>query len=101
MSAEDWAWAQAWRGPGRVPSVEAPRLGYVPGAAVVHGHARTFRSLVRRTAAEHAVRVACGEPPAVPDARRLVAALPGVIGPDARGALGELLGQWWAGRRAG
>ncbi|MEN9786336.1 MAG: hypothetical protein RLZZ299_1600 [Pseudomonadota bacterium] len=99
--AEDWAWAQGWQGPGRVRAGDRPRLGYAPAARVVHGHVRTFRSLLRRTAAEHGVRVACGESPAVPDVRRLLAALPGVLGPDVRGALGELLGQWWAGRRVG
>lgn len=84
--AEDWRW-------GRRHAV-----GYVPSATVVHAHPRRFGELYRRTRDIHAVRVAAGEPAAVRDVRGLFAALPGVVGADAPGALGELLGQFVGGR---
>lgn len=86
--AEDWRW-------GRRHDV-----GYVPTATVVHAHPRRFRELYARTRAIHRVRVATGEPAPVPDLPSLLAALPGVVGRDAPGALGELLGQWAGGRRS-
>lgn len=84
--AEDWRW-------GRRHDV-----GYAPAATVVHAHPRRFRELYARTRAIHAVRIAAGEPAAVIGARGLLAALPGAMGADAPGALGELLGQYVAGR---
>ncbi|MES2643813.1 MAG: hypothetical protein V4850_30275 [Myxococcota bacterium] len=87
--AEDWRWGRRHD------------IGYVPAAVVVHAHPRRFRELYTRTRAIHAVRIDAGEPPAVPDVRSLLTALPGVLGPDGPGALGELLGQFVAGRGAG
>ncbi|MDP2308961.1 MAG: hypothetical protein Q8P18_23260 [Pseudomonadota bacterium] len=85
--AEDWRW-------GRRHDV-----AYVPAAVVAHAHPRRFGELYTRTRAIHAVRIAAGEPAAVPGLGALVTALPGVVGADAPGALGELLGQFVAGRR--
>lgn len=85
-TAEDWAW-----GRGR-------RLGYAPGAPVAHAHRRRFGELYRRTRDIHRVRIAAGEAPRVPGVGALVRGLPGVVGRDAPGALGELLGQFVAGR---
>lgn len=87
--AEDWHWGRRHR------------LGYVPGAAVVHAHPRRLREGYRRTRDIHAERIAAGEAPRVPDVATFVRALPSVFGADARGALGELLGQYMAGRRRG
>jgi hypothetical protein len=84
--AEDWAWARRHR------------VGYVPAAAVVHAHPRRFGELYRRTRDIHRERARAGEPASVPDVTTLVRALPGVIGRDAPGALGELLGQFVGGR---
>lgn len=85
--AEDWHWGRRHR------------VGYVPAAVVAHHHPRRFAPLYARTRAIHAERVGAGEPPAVPDLPALVRALPGVIGPDLPGALGELLGQWAGARQ--
>lgn len=85
--AEDWRWAR-----GR-------RVGYVPGAPVVHSHERRFWPLYTRTRDLHREFARAGEPPTVPSAAALLRALPSVVGRDAPGALGELLGQWVAGRR--
>ena len=86
-TAEDWVWSRRHR------------VGYVPGAMVVHSHARSFSALYRRTREIHSVRAAWGEAPAVPDVATVCRALPGILGRDLRGALGELLGQYAAGRR--
>ncbi len=99
-TAEDWAWARGYTGPGLRAGVP-PRLGYAPEAVVVHSHARRFRSLRTRTREEHAVRQACGEAPSVPDLGAFLRALPACLGRDARGALGELVGQWESTHRAG
>jgi len=98
-TAEDWAWARGFSGPG-LRAGPAPRLGYAPEAVVVHSHARRFGSLRARTREEHAVRQACGEAPTVPDLGAFLRALPACLGRDARGALGELVGQWESTRLA-
>jgi hypothetical protein len=85
--AEDWHWARRHR------------VGYAPGAAVVHAHPRRFRELFDRTRAIHRELVRAGEPALVPDVATLLRALPGTVGRDTPGALGELLGQWVGGRR--
>lgn len=84
--AEDWHWGRRHR------------IGYVATAPVVHAHERRFLPLYRRTRDIHRERVRGGEAPAVPSVAALLRALPGVVGRDAPGALGELLGQWVAGR---
>ena len=89
-TAEDWAWARLGEPP--------PRLGYVPGAAVLHSHARAFAPLRARTREEHAVRVSLGEAPRVRGWGGLVRALPGaamsgMLRGDLPGTLGELFGQ--------
>lgn len=83
---EDWHWGRRHR------------VGFVPGAAVVHAHPRRFRALYARTRDLHRELIAGGEPARVPDVATLVRALPSVVGPDLRGAAGELFGQWAAGR---
>lgn len=83
---EDWHWGRRHR------------VGYVPAAAVVHAHPRRFRALYTRTRDLHRQLIAGGEPARVPDLATLLRALPGTVGPDLRGALGELLGQWAAAR---
>lgn len=83
---EDWAWGRRHR------------VGYVPAAPVAHSHPRRFRALYTRTRALHAVFHEHGEAPRVPDAASLLRALPSTLGPDLRGALGELLGQYAAAR---
>jgi len=85
-TAEDWLWARRHR------------VGYVPTAVVAHAHPRRFRALYERTRATHAVLRAHGESPRVTGVVDVLSALPSVLGPDAPGALGELLGQWAAGR---
>jgi hypothetical protein len=84
--AEDWHWGRRHR------------VGYVPTAAVAHAHPRRFRTLFERTRDIHRERIRAGEPASVPDLGTLVRGLPSVLGPDLRGALGELLGQYVAGR---
>lgn len=84
--AEDWLWARRHR------------VGYVPTAVVAHAHPRRFRALYARTRAIHRARVRAGEPPAVPGLAAFARGLPGVVGRDAPGALGELLGQLVGGR---
>jgi hypothetical protein len=79
---EDWLWGRRHR------------VGYVPAAPVVHAHPRRFLSLFRRTRDLHRVIDA----PRV-DAPTLLRALPSTVGRDFPGALGELLGQFVAGRR--
>lgn len=86
--AEDWHWGRRHR------------VGYVPGAVVVHHHPRRFLPLYRRTRALHAELVRAGEPAAVPDLPALFGGLPSVAGSDLPGALGELLGQWAGARQA-
>lgn len=85
--AEDWHWGRRHR------------VGYVPTAPVVHSHARRFWPLFTRTRDIHRELVRAGEAATVPSVAALVRALPSVVGPDAPGALGELLGQWAGGRR--
>ncbi len=84
--AEDWHWGRRHR------------VGYVPEAPVLHSHPRTLRALYARTAALHRELHRGGEAPRVPDLPTLLRALPSTVGPDLRGALGELLGQYVAGR---
>ncbi len=86
--AEDWLWG------GRHP------VGYVPTAAVVHAHPRAFGALLTRTRALHAERARAGETPAVASAAAMLRAIPGTLGRDMPGALGELLGQWLGARDA-
>ncbi len=84
--AEDWLWARRHR------------VGYVAAAPVAHAHPRRFAELYARTRAIHRQRVLAGEPPAVAGPAALLRALPGTVGRDLGGALGELLGQWVGGR---
>ena len=84
--AEDWHW-------GRRHDV-----GYCAAAPVLHSHPRRLRALYARTRAIHAQLLAAGEPAAVPDLPHLLRALPSVVGPDLRGATGELLGHYAAAR---
>lgn len=84
---EDWAWGRRHR------------VGYVPTAPVAHSHPRHLRALYTRTRDLHTVFHQHGEAPRVPDAASLMRALPSTLGPDLRGALGELLGQYAAARR--
>lgn len=72
------------------------RTGYAPDAPLVHAHPRRFWPLYQRNRAIHAELVRRGAPPPVPDLPRLLRALPGTLGRDLPGALGELLGQWRA-----
>jgi hypothetical protein len=85
--AEDWRWGRRHR------------VGYAPQAPVAHSHPRRFRALFQRTRDIHAERIRAGEAPTVPDLASLARALPTALGADARGALGELLGQYAATRR--
>ena len=87
--AEDWHWAR-----------EAA-VGYCPRARVVHAHTREFWALYRRTRDTHREFCRAGYAPMVPDLRRFVQGIPGNLGSDWRGGLGELLGQWVAGRGTG
>ena len=82
--AEDWHWGRRHR------------VGYVPAAPVLHSHPRRFRAAFFRTRDEHRERLRAGEPATVHDALSLARALPSALGADARGALGELLGQYAA-----
>lgn len=79
--AEDWVWGRTHR------------VGYVAAAPIAHSHPRTFRASYHRTRAIHRVMHTHGSPPTVPDLPAFFRALPGVVGRDVRGALGELLGQ--------
>lgn len=85
--AEDWRWGRRHR------------VGYVPTATVVHAHTRRFRSLYTRTRDIHRERGHAGEAPTVGSVGALLRGLPGTVGRDAPGALGELLGQFVGGRR--
>lgn len=84
-TAEDWLWGRRHR------------VGYVAEAVVAHAHPRHFRPLLERTRATHRVLLAAGEG-ATLDTVGLLRGIPSVVGRDAPGALGELLGQWLAGR---
>lgn len=84
--AEDWHWARRHR------------IGYVPTAPVLHSHPRHFRELYQRNRDIHRELIRAGEAPTVPTTRALLRALPGTLGRDLPGALGELLGQWAAAR---
>lgn len=79
--AEDLLWRQ-----GR-------RIGYVPGAVVIHAHPRRPGELYRRTRDIHAQHIQLGEAPLVPNGAALVAALPGVVAPTLRAGPGELVNQ--------
>ncbi len=79
------------------------RIGYVPGAPVVHAHPRVPAELYRRTRDIHRQHIALGELPRVPDTAALLRALPGLLPPVLRAGprelpcqLAELLGQWRA-----
>ncbi len=85
-TAEDWLWGRRHR------------VGYAPGAPVAHSHPRGFRALFTRTRDTHRERIRAGEAPSVPDLATLARGLPSTLGRDFRGALGELAGQWAAGR---
>ena len=74
------------------------RVGYVAAAPVVHAHVRRFGPLFERTRALHRALIDAGELARVPDVFHLARALPSVLGRDAPGALGELLGQYAAAR---
>ena len=84
--AEDWHWGRRHR------------VGYVPAAPVAHAHPRTMRALYTRTRDLHREHLRAGEVATVPDWPTMVRALPSTVGPDFRGALGELLGQFAARR---
>ena len=84
--AEDWHWGRRHR------------IGYVPAAPVLHSHPRRLGPLFSRTRAIHRERIRAGLPPSVPDLPSLLRALPSTLGPDLRGALGELFGQYAATR---
>lgn len=86
--AEDWQWALCHP------------VGYCPSARVVHAHPRHFWSLYQRSRDSHRQFCSRGFAATVPDTASLLSAIPGQLGPDWRGGLGELLGQWAAGRRA-
>jgi hypothetical protein len=95
-TAEDLLWRQG------------KRIGYVPGAVVIHAHPRRPGELYRRTRDIHTQHILLGEAPRVPDAAALFAALPGVVAPALRGGpgegvnqLAELLGQWRAAKISG
>lgn len=85
--AEDWHWGRRHR------------VGYVPGAPVLHSHERRLRASFARTRDTHREHLRGGEPPTVPDLPSLLRALPSIVGRDMRGALGELLGQYAAVRQ--
>jgi hypothetical protein len=87
--AEDWHWGRRHR------------IGYVADAPVLHSHPREFWALYQRTKAIHRELISGGEVLKVGSTRALLSALPGVVGWDFRGALGELLGQWVAGLEQG
>ncbi len=81
------------------------RVGYVPGAPVVHSHARRPGPLYRRTRDIHRQHTALGEPARVPSLTALLRALPGVVPPvlqaglpELPNQLAELFGQWRGGR---
>lgn len=82
------------------------RIGYVPGAMVVHSHPRSPRALYRRTRDIHRQHIALGEAPRIPTFAALIRALPGTLRPVLRAGAGELpnqlaelLGQWRATRK--
>ena len=83
------------------------RIGYVPGAVVVHSHPRQARELYRRTRDLHLQHQLLGEPPTVPSLAAVLGALPGLVrpvmqagAPELKCQLAELLGQWRATRLA-
>lgn len=75
------------------------RIGYVAAAPVLHSHPRTLRALYRRTRDLHEVLTRDGAEPGIPDLATLARVLPGTVGRDVRGALGEALGQYVGARR--
>lgn len=87
--AEDEAWGRRHR------------VGYAAEAPVLHAHPRRFWPLYQRTLALHQELVRRGHPATVPTVRALLQALPGTLNADFPGALGELLGQFGAGRAQG
>ena len=84
--AEDWLWGRRHG------------CALVPDAPVLHSHATSLRRSFARTRDIHEVLVRNGEPVAVDRARTLLCGVPGALGD--RDALGELFGQWAAGRRS-
>lgn len=84
---EDWHWARQ------------ASVGYCPRAQVVHAHPREFWPLYLRTRDTHREFCKAGFPPTVPDFPSFLAGIPGNLGSDWRGGLGELLGQWVAGQQ--
>ena len=83
------------------------RIGYVPGAVVVHSHPRRARELYLRTRDLHLQHQLLGEPPLVPSLASLVGALPGLVRPviqngpaELKCQLAELWGQYRATRLA-
>lgn len=82
--AEDWRWGLRHR------------CALVPHAPVLHSHAPALRASFQRTRAIHAVRRAAGEAAPLDGPGELLRALPGAL--RDRDALGELLGQYAAGR---
>lgn len=80
------------------------RIGYVPGAVVIHSHTRNPGELFRRTRDLHLQHQLLGDAPTVPSVGALLRALPGaVVRPTLRGGpreaanqVAELLGQWRA-----
>lgn len=83
--AEDWHWARR-QAPGS--------LGYVADALIQHSHPRQFWPLYTRTRDLHRQFRQAGERPLVPNIVSFLRLLPGTLGRDFPGALGELLGQW-------
>lgn len=80
------------------------RVGYVPGAPILHAHRREARALYTRNRDIHAELVAAGQASTVPSLATLASALPGVVRPTLIGGrgelwsqLGELAGQWRGG----
>jgi hypothetical protein len=69
------------------------RVGYVPGATVLHAHVRRPGELYRRTRDLHIQHHLVGDEPTVPTLAALTAALPGVLRPVLRGGPGELANQ--------
>jgi len=84
------------------------RIGYVPGAPVVHAHPRRPLALYRRARDIHRQHIALGEPSRVPDLAHLLRALPSTLGPVITAGprewpcqVAELLGQWRASHSLG
>jgi len=81
------------------------RIGYVPGAPVVHSHVRRAGELYRRTRDLHVQHHLVGDAPRVPSLASVITALPGLVRPtlmagprEIPNQLAELFGQWRAAR---